>query len=100
MQVHTTTTGTGPVYIRVVGGNLVEFNGMQIMTGAIGKWFNLKVSIDHATYGAVVYINNCPKLTMTNKRGNETFYFKNGVYTCTLPGECRDHYKNIHLYQK
>jgi hypothetical protein len=100
MQCHTTTTGTGPVYIRVIGGDLYEFNGSLIMTGAVGKWFNMKVSVDHDTYGAVVWINNCQKLTMTNKRGNSTFYFKHGVYTCDQTGMCRDHYKNVHLYQK
>jgi hypothetical protein len=36
-----------------------------------------------------------------SRPGSRDFYFKNGVYTCIAPATiCKDHYKNIHLYQK
>jgi hypothetical protein len=99
-QVHTTATGAGPVYIRVQGGNIEEINGSVLARGMYDKWFNLKVAFEAATSSATIYINNCQKLVLKNSRpGSRNFYFKNGVYTCTT-SICRDHYKNIHLYQK
>jgi hypothetical protein len=101
-QVHTTATGAGPVYIRVVQGNLHEFDGTLLASGVTGKWFNLKVAFDAPTSSATIWINNCQKLMLPNSRpGSRDFYFKNGVYTCIAPATiCKDHYKNIHLYQK
>jgi hypothetical protein len=100
MQCHTTTTGIGPAYIRVESGDLSEANGTKLLSNAIGKWFNMKVAIDHATYGATIWINNCQKFSGVNNRGNTEFYFKHGTYTCAQTGACKDHYKNVHLYQK
>jgi hypothetical protein len=99
-QVHTSATGAGPVYLRIVSGNLEEIDGSVLARGLYDKWFNLKVAFDAATSSAVIYINNCQKLSLRNSRpGNRDFYFKNGVYTCES-SICRDHFKNIHLYEK
>ena len=99
-QVHTTASGAGPVYIRVENGTVQEINGSVIARGVYDKWFNLKVAFESATSSATIYVNNCQKLVMNNSRpGSRNFYFKNGVYTCDS-SICRDHYKNIHLYQK
>jgi hypothetical protein len=99
--VHTTASGAGPVYIRVDQGNLEEANGTVLARSIYGKWFNLKIAFDAATSSAIGYVNNCQKLVLNNSRpGSRDFYFKNGVYTCDQTAMCRDHYKNVHLYQK
>jgi hypothetical protein len=99
-QVHHTTTGAGPVYLQVNGGTLRELNGQVVVSNIIGKWFNLKVAFDPATANATIYVNNCQKLMLRNSRpGDHVYYFKHGVYTCTS-SVCRDHYKNVHLYQR
>jgi hypothetical protein len=99
-QVHTTATGAGPVYIRVAKGDMSEINGQVLARGVYDKWINLKVAFEAATSTATIYVNNCQKLVLPNSRpGSRDFYFKNGVYTCTST-ICRDHYKNIHLYQR
>src|SRR5262249_16309997 len=99
-QVHTGATGAGPVYLRVVKGDLSEINGTKIATGVYGRWFNLKVAFTAPASDAVIFVNNCQKMTLKNSRpGDKNFYFKSGVYTCEVP-MCRDHYKNIHLYQR
>jgi hypothetical protein len=99
-QVHTTASGAGPVYIRMQNGNIEEINGSVLARGMYDKWFNLKVAFEAATSSATIYINNCQKLVLNNSRpGSRDFYFKNGVYTCTS-SICRDHYKNVHLYQR
>ena len=99
-QVHTTASGAGPVYLRIDRGNLYELDGSLVARDLYSKWFNLKVAFDAPASDAVIYINNCQKLTLRNSRpGSGTFYFKNGVYTCES-SICRDHYKNIHLYMR
>ncbi len=99
-QVHHNTTGAGPVYLQVNGGTLRELNGQLVVSNIIGKWFNLKVAFEAATANATIYVNNCPKLMLRNSRpGDHVYYFKNGVYTCTS-SVCRDHYKNVHTYQR
>jgi hypothetical protein len=99
-QVHTTASGAGPVYLRIIDGNLEEINGSVLAKDLYGKWFNLKVAFTAPQSDAVIYINNCEKLTLKNSRpGSGTFYFKNGVYTCES-SICRDHFKNVHLYQR
>jgi hypothetical protein len=99
-QVHTTASGAGPVYLRVDDGDIHPLNGGVFVSGLYDKWFNLKVAIDPATLQATIWINNCQKLKgVIGPRGDGVNYFKNGVYTCTS-ASCRDHYKNIHLYQK
>lgn len=99
MQVHTTASGAGPVYLRVDNGNLHRLNGSNFASGLYDKWFNLKVAFNPGTLQSTVYINNCPKSTGTGPRGDGNNYFKNGVYTCTS-SICRAHYKNIHLYRR
>ena len=100
MQVHTTATGAGPVYLRVDGGAIHPLNGPNFVTGLMDKWFNLKVAFDPMTLSTTIWVNNCQKVQrVIGPRGDSVFYFKNGSYTC--PGTiCRDHYKNFHLYQK
>jgi hypothetical protein len=101
MQVHTTTTGIGPVYLHVEGDALAgsSIKSSDIPGGLFDNWFNMKVVINAATTESHIYINNCLKTTQKGTRGNGIDYFKNGVYHCSAP-VCRDHYKNIHLYQQ
>lgn len=89
-QIHTTATGIGPVYL----------SGGGIPGGKLDQWFNLKIAFDPATLKSQVYINNCPKGTVSGPRGDGHFYFKYGIYHCGSSGGCRDHFKNIHLYIK
>jgi len=99
-QVHTGASGAGPVYLQVRNGNLDELDGQRVALAIYDKWFNLKVAFEAATSTATIYVNNCQKLLLRNSRpGDGNFYFKNGVYTCST-AMCRDHYKNIHLYQR
>jgi hypothetical protein len=99
MQVHTTTDGAGPVYLRVDTGAIHPLNGPNFVTGLSDKWFNIKVAFNPVSLSTTIWINNCQKLQgVIGPRGDSVFYFKNGSYTC--PGTiCRDHYKNMHLYQ-
>jgi hypothetical protein len=90
MQLHTTATGIGPVYL----------SGGGIPGGKIDQWFNMKIVFDAATLKSQVYINNCMKGTVSGPRGDGHFYFKNGVYHCGSSGGCRTHYKNVHFYVK
>jgi hypothetical protein len=89
------------VYLRVVGGRLFNLStGKTILPSAYGKWFNLKVAFNTQTHQVKTYINNCLKETSQSPSGpTPNWYFKHGTYTCDS-GTCRDHYKNIHLYQK
>jgi hypothetical protein len=99
-QVHTGADGAGPVYLRMQDGNIEEIDGSVLARGMYDKWFNLKVAFTASTSSAIIYINDCQKLVLNNSRpGDRNFYFKNGVYTCTS-SICRDHYKNVRLYQK
>jgi hypothetical protein len=106
MQIHTTTTGGGPVGLRLNGGNLVNNGNLTAVTGStvpggiVNTWFNMKVALNAATLQVQIYINNCLKTTYTGGRGDGHFYFKNGTYGCGAAAGCRDHYKNVHLYSK
>jgi hypothetical protein len=106
MQIHTTTTGGGPVGLRLGGGNLVNNGALTVVTGSsvpggiVNTWFNMKVALNVATLQVQIYVNNCLKSTYTGARGDGHFYFKNGVYGCNAAAGCHDHYKNIHLYTK
>jgi hypothetical protein len=107
MQIHTTTTGGGPIGIRmqsnsdiVNNGSLTVVHGGDYPGGLVGKWFNYKATLDTATLQVQIFINNCLKSTYKGGRGDGNFYFKNGVYFCFDNGGCRTHYKNIHLYFK
>jgi hypothetical protein len=90
MQLHTTATGIGPVYL----------SGGGIPGGMVDKWFNIKLAFDASTLKSQVFINNCPKGTVSGPRGDGHFYFKNGVYHCGDSKGCRDHFKNVHFYVK
>jgi hypothetical protein len=99
MQVHTTTTGIGPVYM-VAGGSGVSPIGGKVPGGVYDKWVNLKVEINSATTCSRYLINNCLVATQgSGTRGDGNNYFKMGVYHCDS-GLCRDRYKNVHLYKK
>jgi hypothetical protein len=86
------------IYLRVNGGNVHELGGSNFLNDIYDKWFNLKAAWDSETGTGRVWINNCLKLTVHNQKGS-IFYFKHGTYTCNST-VCRDHFKNIHLYQK
>jgi hypothetical protein len=90
MQLHTTATGIGPVYL----------SGGGIPGGMVDQWFNIKLAFDSSTLKSQVFINNCPKGTVSGPRGDGHFYFKNGVYHCGNKDGCRDHFKNVHFYVK
>jgi hypothetical protein len=100
MQIHN-VVGAIAVYLRVVDGRMFNLTtGKTILTDSYGKWFNLKVAFDTQTLQVRTFVNNCLKETSHAPHGpTPNWYFKNGVYTCDS-GTCRDHYKNVHLYQK
>jgi hypothetical protein len=100
MQIHN-VEATIAVYLRVVDGRMFNLStGKTILPSSYGTWFNLKVAFDTRTRQVRTYLNNCLKETSTAPGGSTpNWYFKHGVYTCDS-GTCRDHYKNIHLYQK
>jgi len=102
MQVHTTTTGIGPVYLHVEGNRLAgsSITNSDVPGGLLDNWFNMKVAINAATTESQIWINNCLKSTMRGTRGNGINYFKHGVYHCETAALCRTHFKNVHLYQK
>jgi hypothetical protein len=107
MQIHTTTTGGGPIGVRmnsnsdvVNNGKLTVVKGSTVPGGLVDKWFNWKASLDTATLEVKIYVNNCLKSTYKGDRGDGNFYFKNGVYFCSNGGGCRTHFKNIHLYYR
>ncbi|HEY2901456.1 MAG TPA: hypothetical protein VGL59_12820, partial [Polyangia bacterium] len=62
MQVHTTASGAGPVYLRVDSGDIHPLNGSNFVTGLYDTWFNLKVAIDPTSLQATIWINNCQKV--------------------------------------
>jgi len=106
MQIHTTTTGGGPVGLRPMGGNLINNGSLTVVEGStvtgglMGSWFNMKVALNADTQQVQIYVNNCLKKTYTGQKGDGHFYFKNGVYFCHVAAGCRSHYKNLHLYTK
>jgi hypothetical protein len=101
MQLHTTATGIGPVYMVMQGGSLAPASGTTVAGPFYGKWVNVKVVFTAATLSSVIYVNNCMKGTISNgTRGDGNFYFKQGVYHCADAAGCRDRYKNIHFYRK
>lgn len=100
MQVHTTATGIGPVYLVANGANVPPINGARVPGGLIDRWINLKVLINADTTASQYWINNCPVASMgSGTRGDGNDYFKIGVYHCDA-GTCRARVKNIHLFKK
>jgi hypothetical protein len=99
-QIHNVTAAIA-IYLRVVDGRLFNLGtGQTILPSSYGKWFNLKVAFNTQTKEVRTYINNCLKATSTAPSASDAnWYFKHGTYTCDT-GTCRDHYKNIHLYQR
>jgi hypothetical protein len=100
MQVHTTTTGIGPVYMVAEGANVSPISGARVPGGLFDRWINLKVEINAATTGSRYWVNNCLVATKgSGTRGDGNNYFKLGVYHCDA-GTCRARAKNIKLYMK
>jgi hypothetical protein len=100
MQVHTTTTGIGPVYMVANANGVSPLGDGKLPGGIYDKWVNLKVEITAGSTASRYWINNCLVATQGNgTRGDGNDYFKMGVYHCDT-GLCRDHYKNVHLYLK
>jgi hypothetical protein len=100
MQVHTTTTGIGPVYMVANGNNVNPINGSKVPGGLYDRWINLKVLINAGTTASQYWINNCPVASMgSGVRGDGNNYFKMGVYHCDS-GTCRAKWKNVKLYMK
>jgi hypothetical protein len=87
------------VYLRVDNGTMHELHGGNVLTNMYDKWFNMKILVDVAAGTGKVYINNCLKETVNMPRGNGTWYFKHGTYTCDSD-VCTADFKNIHLYKK
>jgi hypothetical protein len=100
MQVHTTSTGIGPVYMVGNAGGVSPLNAGKVPGGIFDKWINLKVEINASTTASRYWVNNCLVGSMgSGTRGDGNDYFKIGVYHCDA-GTCRAKVKNIHLYQK
>jgi hypothetical protein len=98
-QIHN-VVGAIATYWRVEGGRMFNLvTGKTVLTDYYDKWFNMKVAFDTQTRQVNVYINNCLKESSTAPKGTPYWYFKHGVYTCNAT-ICRDHYKNVHLYEK
>jgi hypothetical protein len=89
------------VYLRVNGGAMHQLrggDGGNFLTDLYGKWYHLSVYWNVANGTGKVYINHCLKSTIHGTTGS-IWYFKHGTYTCQST-VCRDHFKNIHLYQR
>jgi hypothetical protein len=100
MQVHTTSTGIGPVYLVANGANVAPITGSKVPGGLFDRWINLKVLINADTTASQYWVNNCPIASKgSGTRGDGNDYFKIGVYHCDA-GTCRARVKNIHLYTK
>jgi hypothetical protein len=100
MQVHTTATGIGPVYLVANGPDVPPISGAKVPGGLFNRWINLKVLINADTTASQYWVNNCPVASKgSGTRGDGNDYFKMGVYHCDS-GLCRDRYKNVHLYIK
>jgi hypothetical protein len=100
MQVHTTATGIGPVYLVANGQDVPPISGAKVPGGLFGRWINLKVLINADTTASQYWVNNCLVASKgSGTRGDGNDYFKMGVYHCDS-GVCRDQYKNVHLYIK
>jgi hypothetical protein len=100
MQVHTTTTGIGPVYMVANGNGVSPLDASKVPGGLYDRWINLKVEINSATTGSRYWVNNCLVTTKgSGVRGDGNNYFKLGVYHCDS-GTCRAKAKNIKLYMK
>ena len=100
MQVHTTTTGIGPVYLVANGANVAPITGSKVMGGLFDRWINLKVLITSESTASQYWVNNCLVASKgSGTRGDGNNYFKLGVYHCDA-GTCRARAKNIHLYMK
>jgi hypothetical protein len=100
MQVHTTTTGIGPVYMVANGNNVSPIDAKKVPGGLIDRWINLKVLINADTTASQYWVNNCLVATQAKgTRGDGNDYFKMGVYHCDA-GTCRARIKNVHLYMK
>ena len=100
MQVHTTSTGIGPVYLVANGDNVAPITGAKVPGGLFDRWINLKVLINADSTASQYWVNNCPIASKgSGTRGDGNDYFKLGVYHCDS-GTCRARAKNIHLYIK
>jgi hypothetical protein len=100
MQVHTTSTGIGPVYMVGNGGGVSPLNAAKVPGGIYDKWINLKVEINATTTASRYWVNNCLVGSQgSGTRGDGNDYFKIGVYHCDS-GTCRAKVKNVHLYTK
>jgi hypothetical protein len=99
MQIHN-VLGAIAAYYRVIGGRAFNLGtGQTILTNDYNKWFNMKVYFNAQTLEVRTYVNNCLMDTHTAPHGTPYWYFKNGTYTCQAT-ICKDHYKNIHLYER
>ena len=100
MQVHTTTTGIGPVYMVANGSSVSPIDGSKVPGGLYDRWINLKVLINAQSTASQYWVNNCLVHSKgSGTRGDGNNYFKVGVYHCDV-GTCRARVKNIHLYMK
>jgi hypothetical protein len=100
MQVHTTTTGIGPVYMVANGNNVSPIPSGKVPGGLYDRWINLKVEITSSSTGSRYWVNNCLVHTQgSGTRGDGNNYFKLGVYHCDA-GTCQSRAKNIKLYMK
>lgn len=71
-----------------------------IMTNAIGKWWNLKMTNDTKDGGKVkVYANNVLVGTY-DSRGPRDYYFKCGVYSRKDSNRSEVRYRNIKIWEK
>jgi hypothetical protein len=100
MQVHTTATGIGPVYLVANGDSVAPITGSKVPGGLFDRWINLKVLINADTTASQYWVNNCLVASKgSGTRGDGNDYFKMGVYHCDA-GTCRARAKNVHLYIK
>jgi hypothetical protein len=92
----------GPVTMIIAhpDGTVTAGNHELIKSGAIGQWWNLKVTADPATGGKIkVYADNVLKGTY-NSRGPRAYYFKCGVYSRKNSNRSEVWCRNIKLWTK
>jgi hypothetical protein len=100
MQVKSNTGGEA-MYMQVFSPGDLRIgseSGPTVISGAYGKWFNMKIAYDPKSGTGRCWIDNVLKNTHHNGSNPKNWYFKNGTYGAE--SFSKSHYKNIRMWMK